>query len=67
MSPNNSGHILGGCIIESQCVTRQSSLIQSRRKSQHMGRAAVHAGLILGHLGAQYVNYLECEAEERAR
>ncbi|EED81342.1 predicted protein [Postia placenta Mad-698-R] len=65
-SSSKLAHILGGCTIDPRCESRRSSMVGSRRQSQHMDHAADSLGLLLSHLDAQYESYLKCEVKQES-
>ncbi|OSX56356.1 hypothetical protein POSPLADRAFT_1101335, partial [Postia placenta MAD-698-R-SB12] len=66
VSSSKPKHILGVCIIGSQCESRRSSLVGSRRQLQHMDRAVASLVLLVSHSGTKYVSSLKCEAERES-
>ncbi|OSX63597.1 hypothetical protein POSPLADRAFT_1140396, partial [Postia placenta MAD-698-R-SB12] len=49
VSSSKPDRILGGCTTGPGCESRQSSVVGSTRKSQHMDREVVSLGLLVSH------------------
>ncbi|OSX63690.1 hypothetical protein POSPLADRAFT_1106916, partial [Postia placenta MAD-698-R-SB12] len=66
VSSSKPGHILGGCVIGSESRSRKSSLVGSRRQSQHMDHAVASLVLLVSYSGTKYVSSLKCEADRES-